>query len=103
MLSTNDRTVYNEEQELFREQVRKFFDAKLHPHLARWEEEEIVDRQFWLDCGEVHVWAVVAGVPLQPSTIEGPQDWPRLAIYLGGYVDAVTCVQGDRGPIHEEQ
>lgn len=52
MLSTNDRTVYNEEQELFREQVRKFFDAKLHPHLARWEEEEIVDRQFWLDCGE---------------------------------------------------
>ena len=52
MLNTNGRTAYDENHALFRDQVRKFFDAKLTPNLERWEEEGIVDRQFWRDCGE---------------------------------------------------
>jgi acyl-CoA dehydrogenase len=52
MLQTASRTAYDESHELFRDQVRKFFDKELHPHLDRWEKEEIVDRQFWTACGE---------------------------------------------------
>ncbi|MEO1169196.1 MAG: acyl-CoA dehydrogenase family protein [Pseudomonadota bacterium] len=52
MLQTANRTAYDESHELFRDQVRKFFDKELHPHLDRWEQEEIVDRNFWSACGE---------------------------------------------------
>ncbi|RED17314.1 acyl-CoA dehydrogenase family protein [Parasphingopyxis lamellibrachiae] len=52
MLQTANRSVYDENHELFRDQVRKFFDKELHPHLDRWEKEEIVDRHFWTACGE---------------------------------------------------
>ncbi|MGJ8536810.1 MAG: acyl-CoA dehydrogenase family protein [Parasphingopyxis sp.] len=52
MLQTANRTAYDENHELFRDQVRKFFDKELHPHLDRWEKEEIVDRHFWTACGE---------------------------------------------------
>jgi alkylation response protein AidB-like acyl-CoA dehydrogenase len=52
MLQTANRTAYDESHELFRDQVRKFFDKELHPNLDRWEKEEIVDRDFWSACGE---------------------------------------------------
>jgi alkylation response protein AidB-like acyl-CoA dehydrogenase len=52
MLSTDARTVYDEDLNVFRDQVRKFFDKALAPNLDRWEEEGIVDRAFWLACGE---------------------------------------------------
>lgn len=52
MLQTANRMAYDENHELFRDQVRKFFDKELHPHLDRWEKEEIVDRHFWKACGE---------------------------------------------------
>ncbi|QIG81060.1 acyl-CoA dehydrogenase family protein [Stakelama tenebrarum] len=52
MLNTAGRSAYDENHELFREQVRKFFDAKIHPNLDRWEEAGIVDRSAWNDCGE---------------------------------------------------
>ena len=47
MLSTTGRTAYDADLELFRDQVRKFFDKELYPHLDRWEEAGIVDREFW--------------------------------------------------------
>ncbi len=47
MLSTAGRTAYDADLELFRDQVRKFFDKELYPHLDRWEAEGIVDREFW--------------------------------------------------------
>ena len=47
MLSTTGRTAYDADLELFRDQVRKFFDKELYPHLDRWEAEGIVDREFW--------------------------------------------------------
>ena len=52
MLDTARRTCFTEDHELFREQVRKFFDKELTPHLQRWEEEGIVDRELWNRCGE---------------------------------------------------
>ena len=53
MLSTATRTAYDESHEVFRDQVRKFFDRALLPNLDRWEEEGIVDRDFWRACGDV--------------------------------------------------
>src|SRR5437879_12975252 len=52
MLQTDTRTVYDEDLALFRDQVRKFYDKALIPHLDRWEEEGLVDRGFWLAAGE---------------------------------------------------
>jgi alkylation response protein AidB-like acyl-CoA dehydrogenase len=52
MLQTETRTAYDEDLNVFRDQVRKFFDRALTPNLDRWEEDGVVDRQFWLACGE---------------------------------------------------
>ncbi len=52
MLSLTGRTAYDEDLDLFRDQVRKFFDKALYPNLDRWEEEGIVDREFWRLYGE---------------------------------------------------
>jgi acyl-CoA dehydrogenase len=51
MLDTSRRTAFGEEHGLFREAVRRFFAAEAVPHLERWEEEGIVDRDFWTKCG----------------------------------------------------
>ena len=53
MIDTAARTaVFDEELNLFRDQVRKFYDKELTPNLDRWEREGIIDRPFWLACGE---------------------------------------------------
>jgi alkylation response protein AidB-like acyl-CoA dehydrogenase len=52
MLETANRNAFDEGHDLFRDQVRKFFARELHPNLDRWEEEGIVDRDFWSACGE---------------------------------------------------
>ena len=52
MLQTDTRTVYDADLNLFRDQVRKFFARALIPNLDRWEEEGVVDREFWKACGE---------------------------------------------------
>ncbi len=55
MIDTAGRTVFDEELNLFRDQVRKFYDRALTPNLDRWEADGIIDRQFWLACGEAGV------------------------------------------------
>jgi len=55
MIQTSSRAVFDEELNLFRDQVRKFYDRALLPNLDRWEEEGIVDRAFWLACGEAGI------------------------------------------------
>ncbi|HZZ68766.1 MAG TPA: acyl-CoA dehydrogenase family protein, partial [Phenylobacterium sp.] len=52
MLQTDTRTVYDADLNLFRDQVRKFYDKALIPNLDRWEEDGVVDRAFWLAAGE---------------------------------------------------
>ena len=55
MLDTTQRAVYDADLNLFRDQVRKFYAQHLIPHLDRWEEEGVVDRAFWLACGEAGI------------------------------------------------
>jgi alkylation response protein AidB-like acyl-CoA dehydrogenase len=55
MLDMTHRKVFDDDLNMFRDQVRKFFEQALIPNLDRWEAEGIVDRQFWLACGEAGI------------------------------------------------
>ena len=52
MLDTSRRAAFSPEHQLFRDQVRRFFERELIPHLERWEREGIIDRGFWNKAGE---------------------------------------------------
>ncbi|RRJ85366.1 acyl-CoA dehydrogenase family protein [Aestuariirhabdus litorea] len=46
------RTVYDSDQELFRDSVRKFLEQEAVPYHAQWEKEGQVDRALWSKAGE---------------------------------------------------
>lgn len=45
------RTVYTAEHEMFRDQVRRFFEQHIVPHHRQWERDGIVPRGLWLEAG----------------------------------------------------
>lgn len=45
------RPVFNEDQRLFREAVRRFLATEIAPNFERWEKAEIVDRELWHKAG----------------------------------------------------
>lgn len=55
------RANYGQEQSLFRDSVHRFFVRALYPNMARWDEQGIVDRDFWKACGEAGL--LCPGVP----------------------------------------
>jgi acyl-CoA dehydrogenase len=63
MIQTDSRTVFDEDLNLFRDQVRKFYDRALTPNLDRWETDGIIGRDFWLACGEAGI--LCPGVPAE--------------------------------------
>ncbi len=48
---TGPRTVYTAEHELFRDQVRRFFEKHIVPYHRQWERDGIVPRSLWLEAG----------------------------------------------------
>jgi alkylation response protein AidB-like acyl-CoA dehydrogenase len=52
MLDLSKRAFASEDYDLFRDQVRRFFERELTPHLERWEEQGEIDRDFWRKAGE---------------------------------------------------
>ena len=52
MIPTSTRPAFDQDLIIFRDQVRRFFDRTMTPHLDRWEEEGTVDRSFWNEAGE---------------------------------------------------
>jgi alkylation response protein AidB-like acyl-CoA dehydrogenase len=46
------RTLFSEEHELYRDQVRKFVEREIAPHHAKWEKDSLVPRSVWLAAGE---------------------------------------------------
>ena len=52
MLDLSRRTAFTEEHDIFRDQVRRFFDRELIPHLERWEAQGEIDKDFWRKSGE---------------------------------------------------
>jgi alkylation response protein AidB-like acyl-CoA dehydrogenase len=55
------RANYGQEQNLFRDSVHRFFVRALYPNMARWDEQGVVDRDFWKACGEAGL--LCPGVP----------------------------------------
>jgi acyl-CoA dehydrogenase len=43
----------NEEHIQLADMVRRFYTAELAPHIERWREQGVVDRDFWLKAGEL--------------------------------------------------
>ena len=44
--------VFTEEQEMFRVSYRRFLETEVQPHMARFNEEGIVDREIFRKAGE---------------------------------------------------
>lgn len=47
-----ERTIFDEEHEMFRDSVRSFMINEVRPHSDRWHEQGIVDREAYLKAGE---------------------------------------------------
>jgi acyl-CoA dehydrogenase len=47
-----DRNIFEEEHEMFRDAARSFLINEIQPHVDRWDEQEIVDREAFLKAGE---------------------------------------------------
>ncbi len=67
MLDLSRRTAFGQEHDQFRETVRRFLDREIVPHIGRWEEEGIVDRDLWTKCGEAGLLC-----PTVPEEYGGP-------------------------------
>ena len=50
-LFSNSSTWQTDEHKLFAESVRKFYYSEMAPNINEWNENGIVDRQFWLKAG----------------------------------------------------
>jgi alkylation response protein AidB-like acyl-CoA dehydrogenase len=48
-----ERTLFNEDHQLFRDVVKAFAQKSVVPHLVRWDEAGSVDRDVWRQCGEI--------------------------------------------------
>lgn len=49
------RTIFSETHELFRDQVRRFFERDVVPFHAQWDEDGIVPREIWAKAGETGI------------------------------------------------
>ncbi|SEI12227.1 acyl-CoA dehydrogenase family protein [Paracoccus alkenifer] len=47
-----ERSLFNEEHELFRATVRRFVEKEITPYHAQWEKDGVVPRELWLKAGE---------------------------------------------------
>jgi alkylation response protein AidB-like acyl-CoA dehydrogenase len=67
MLDTSRRFALSDDHHAFRDQVRRFLERELLPHMDRWEEEGIIDRAFWTKAGEAGLLC-----PTVPEEYGGP-------------------------------
>jgi len=52
-LDVAGRTAYNEDHEAFRDTVRSFIKAEVVPHIDRWDEAGIIEKEIWPKAGAV--------------------------------------------------
>mmetsp|Transcript_39416 Transcript_39416/g.101027 ORF Transcript_39416/g.101027 Transcript_39416/m.101027 type:complete len:446 (-) Transcript_39416:542-1879(-) len=58
LTSIGTRALFSAEHDLFRENVRLFFEREVAPFHAKWEKEGIVGRDLWLKAGEADLLGV---------------------------------------------
>ncbi|MEK6256133.1 MAG: acyl-CoA dehydrogenase family protein, partial [Chloroflexota bacterium] len=56
-----ERTLFEEEHEMFRESVRRFYERELAPHHEEWEDKGEVPRWAWKKAGELGMLCVAIG------------------------------------------
>ncbi len=54
----SDYAVNNEELELFRDMVLRFFEQEVHPHYEQWEKDHMVPRELWNTMGQAGLLCV---------------------------------------------
>ena len=52
-LDVAGRTAYTEDHEAFRDSVRSFIKAEVVPHIDRWDEAGIIEKEIWPKAGAV--------------------------------------------------
>ena len=52
-LDVAGRTAYNDDHEAFRQSVRSFIKAEVVPHIERWDEAGIIEKEIWPKAGAV--------------------------------------------------
>ena len=83
------RTIFDDEHHLFRDSVKKLYERELLPKIDSWEHNGIVDREFWLACGDAGL--LLPDIPEEYGG--GGQDFRFNAIIL-----EETALAGTTGP-----
>ncbi|XP_071552293.1 long-chain specific acyl-CoA dehydrogenase, mitochondrial-like [Panulirus ornatus] len=52
MMDIGTRSIFNEDHDIFRKSVRKFFNEEVLPYHAQWEKDGQISRECWLKAGE---------------------------------------------------
>ena len=47
------RTIFEEEHDIFRANVRRFCDERIMPNHAAWEKDGQISREAWLEAGKL--------------------------------------------------
>jgi acyl-CoA dehydrogenase len=47
-----ERSLFDEEHEIWRSTVRRFVEEEIEPYHAQWERDGIVPRELWLKAGK---------------------------------------------------
>ncbi len=89
------RTVYREDHEQFRTQVRRFVEREITPFYADWEEQGIVPKSVWLKAGQEGLLN-----PMLPEPFGGGGDFGHSAVLLEEFGRA-NC-SGVAFPLHSD-
>ncbi len=89
------RTVYREDHEQFRTQVKRFIEREITPFYADWEEQAIVPKSVWLKAGQEGLLN-----PMLPEPFGGGGDFGHSAVLLEEFGRA-NC-SGVAFPLHSD-
>lgn len=68
-----------DEHQMFQDAARKFFASELVPNVARWRKQGVVDREFWLQTGEMGLLA--ATIPENYEGVGAPLSFDAITLY----------------------
>ena len=58
MLDIGTRSIFNEDHDMFRESVRRFFKERIEPFQNEWDDVGHVPRELWTEAGEMGLLGV---------------------------------------------
>jgi long-chain-acyl-CoA dehydrogenase len=67
LMDMGTRRIFNEDHDMFRDMVRKFYTEQVQPYHDKWEEDGHVPRELWTAAGELGMLAVTT-----PEKYGGP-------------------------------